>query len=71
MEGENSNATLNWFMDFLKDIFLFDKSDMVIPEEKRIYRSDKTVFDEIKHAAMLRFYEQLLDNRDGMKKIYE
>lgn len=41
-------------MDFLKDIFLFDKSDMVIPEEKRIYRSDKTVFDEIKHAAMLR-----------------
>lgn len=69
--GKNSNATLNWFMDFLKDIFPFDKSDMVIPEEKRIYRSDKTVFDEIKHAAMLRFYEQLLDNRDGMKRIYE
>lgn len=69
--GEVGNATLNELMDFFDGAFPLSEDEKVIPEENRIYKSDETVIDEIKHATMLHFYDQFLDERDGMKKIYD
>lgn len=69
--GESGNATLNELMEFFDGLFPLPEDDKKIPYKERVYKSDKTVIDEIKHASMLHFYDQFLDNRDGMKKIYD
>lgn len=69
--GEEGNATLNNFMNWLRELVpIFDSESNDYTTIKNFGFND-TIIEEIKHASSLKFYEQLLDNKEGMKKIYD
>ena len=69
--GEEGNATLNNFMNWLREsVPIFDSESNDYTTIKNFGFND-TIIEEIKHASSLKFYEQLLDNKEGMKKIYD
>ncbi len=69
--GEEGNSTLNDFLKWLgKFVPIFDYKLTDYTTIKN-YGFNDTIIEEIKHASSLRFYEQFLDNKGGMKKIYD
>jgi len=68
--GAIGNEQLNELLEFI-DNQIFSFSEIDIPQNDRTYQSDKTALDEIRHAYLLKTYDEFLSGSGTMQKALE